>query len=332
MKIKITHVEGSRKGSVESFDAPMVTVGRDPANVLAFDPVKDDRVSTKHAALSEQGGNLIVTDLGSRNGTFVNGQKISGPTPVPSGALIQFGDSGPMVSVTFDAAPAVAAAPAPAAPPPKKSGGGKGCLAVLAVLALLVVGGAVGAYTLYKKFKPMADKAEAELEKDTGKPTESGKPADGEKPAETAKPAETKAQNPWLKCGVGSSFVQTSEMHMEKPAVMNMTTEMRYTVVSKTDDAAHIKMETTTSGTTSASEFDAKTTPADATQANKPVEQKDESVTVPAGTFSCHYTKTKTDQATIETWMCDDFPVAVKSVSTTDTTKTTMTLTKVDKK
>jgi hypothetical protein len=30
--------------------------------------------------------------------------------------------------------------------------------------------------------------------------------------------------------------------------------------------------------------------------------------------------------------MCDDFPVAVKSVSTTDTTKTTMTLTKVDKK
>ncbi|HZU95084.1 MAG TPA: FHA domain-containing protein [Planctomycetota bacterium] len=290
MKLKITHVEGSKKGTVENVDAPVVTVGRDPQSTIVFDPVKDDRVSTKHATLSEQGGTIIVTDLGSRNGTIVNGQKISGPTPVPNGGLVQFGDQGPLIMVNFEQAAA-----APAAAPAKKGGGGGAACAIILVLLLLLgaVGGGVAFFLLKGKH----------------------------------------GGNPWGSVGVGSSYTTLTEMHMEKPAAFDSKTEVVYTLVSRTDDKAKVKIESKTGETAAPAieqEFDLH--PTGEQKGEKPLEEKNESVTVPAGTFSCHYTKTKTAEATAETWMSDDVPVAVKSVVTTDGGKTTMTLTKVDKK
>jgi pSer/pThr/pTyr-binding forkhead associated (FHA) protein len=59
-------------------------------------------VSSRHAQLTSQGDTLMIQDLGSRNGTFLNGQKI-GPQPVPvaQGATIAFGDKGPKITVQF---------------------------------------------------------------------------------------------------------------------------------------------------------------------------------------------------------------------------------------
>ena len=65
--------------------------GRDGSvcQILLTEP----RVSGCHAAVKVEGGQLLVRDENSNNGTFVNGQRIPGGmwTPVPPGALLRFG-------------------------------------------------------------------------------------------------------------------------------------------------------------------------------------------------------------------------------------------------
>jgi class 3 adenylate cyclase len=65
-----------------------VEVGRDCDGLI----VPDSRMSRRHVAL-EPGpdGSVLVTDLGSSNGTLVDGTAISGPSTVPPGGLIQAG-------------------------------------------------------------------------------------------------------------------------------------------------------------------------------------------------------------------------------------------------
>lgn len=102
MLVTITHVEGSKAGQTEQFEQPIIGVGRDPSNQLIFDPNVDLDVSSRHAQLLAQGDGLTVQDLGSRNGTFVNGQRIgAAPVPVDQGAQIAFGENGPKVTVQF---------------------------------------------------------------------------------------------------------------------------------------------------------------------------------------------------------------------------------------
>ena len=55
-----------------SFDEP-VTVGRHISNAL---PLPDEEVSRRHAQLFPRDGRYAVSDLGSRNGVFVNGEKV----------------------------------------------------------------------------------------------------------------------------------------------------------------------------------------------------------------------------------------------------------------
>jgi len=51
-------------------------IGRSPDNDLVLD---DPRVSRYHAQLARQGDVLVIEDLGSTNGTLVNGRRISEP-------------------------------------------------------------------------------------------------------------------------------------------------------------------------------------------------------------------------------------------------------------
>ncbi|MBI3724278.1 FHA domain-containing protein, partial [bacterium] len=105
--LTVIHVDGSKKGQTETFSQAVVAVGRDPqANQLAFDPFKDVDVSSRHAQFIVTGDQLTITDLNSKNGTFVNGNRVNGQTPVPDGAIIQFGDKGPKVQISFRLAPA----------------------------------------------------------------------------------------------------------------------------------------------------------------------------------------------------------------------------------
>ena len=77
-------------GSLAGADIPWPdggTIGRDAANALLL---KDNGISRKHAAIAYEDGDWWVTDLDSRNGTFVDGQKVRRHV-LRQGTLLQIG-------------------------------------------------------------------------------------------------------------------------------------------------------------------------------------------------------------------------------------------------
>jgi len=68
-----------------------VTVGRAGGCTLVL--ADDTFVSQVHARLFRRDGNTFVEDLGSKNGTYVNGDRVAAPTRVRKGDRIQFGQT-----------------------------------------------------------------------------------------------------------------------------------------------------------------------------------------------------------------------------------------------
>jgi predicted component of type VI protein secretion system len=145
----------------------VTSLGRDVSNDIVL---SDPEVSRQHARITRTPGGYVLEDLGSTNGTFVNGERLVAPRVLSAGDLISLSEK---VNLTFDMlAPEVAAtvvaspeakpgttptvpepppmryAPAPGAPPPaapapaeeKKRGispwlgAGCGCLTLLVLL------------------------------------------------------------------------------------------------------------------------------------------------------------------------------------------------------
>jgi serine phosphatase RsbU (regulator of sigma subunit) len=69
-------------------DALPITIGRSPECGLQLN---DPGVSGRHCDVRLLKSGLYITDLGSTNGTFVDGKRAAAPTPVPVGALIHVG-------------------------------------------------------------------------------------------------------------------------------------------------------------------------------------------------------------------------------------------------
>lgn len=63
-------------------------VGRHPGIPVR---INHPTVSLNHAEFRKEGDRLLLADLGSRNGTFVNGNRVAEPHPITSGDLAQFG-------------------------------------------------------------------------------------------------------------------------------------------------------------------------------------------------------------------------------------------------
>jgi hypothetical protein len=74
-------------GAAFALDA-ITSLGRDVNNSIVLD---DEFVSTTHAALTYRGRAWYVEDLGSTNGTFVNGSQVDGLAPIAFGDEIQVG-------------------------------------------------------------------------------------------------------------------------------------------------------------------------------------------------------------------------------------------------
>jgi pSer/pThr/pTyr-binding forkhead associated (FHA) protein len=65
------------------------TVGRDDCDVVLTDP----EVSRRHAVLVASSDGLAIEDLGSTNGTWVNGERIARPEPIRAGDEVRFGNT-----------------------------------------------------------------------------------------------------------------------------------------------------------------------------------------------------------------------------------------------
>jgi hypothetical protein len=109
---------GPSPGMVHNLEEEMVMIGRDVANTVV---IPDSEISRQHARLTRSPAGYVLEDLGSTNGTFVNGERISAARVLNPGDLIAFGET---VTLTYDAvapeAAATVAHPAaePVAPPP----------------------------------------------------------------------------------------------------------------------------------------------------------------------------------------------------------------------
>lgn len=91
---------GARHGQRELLDVPVVTIGRHPLSDLRFDAEHDRDVSARHAEIRVEDGKAMLLDLGSTNGTFVNGERVTAPVALLTGDVLRFGPGGPSVTVT----------------------------------------------------------------------------------------------------------------------------------------------------------------------------------------------------------------------------------------
>ncbi len=80
---------GPTPGVTFPLEGDQLTIGRDASNGVA---INDAEVSRKHTRLSFQGGKYVVEDLGSTNGTFVNGQRLAGPVVLKPGDVVSLGE------------------------------------------------------------------------------------------------------------------------------------------------------------------------------------------------------------------------------------------------
>ena len=129
MKAQFKFLSGARVGQVEAFRKAYIGLGRHPLSDVRFDAERDLDVSSRHAAIvrTPDGAAFVIQDLGSRNGTFVNGKRITGDTPLQDGDVIACGANGPALefhTVAGDAADgdllATTAAEAPPRPQPQR--------------------------------------------------------------------------------------------------------------------------------------------------------------------------------------------------------------------
>jgi pSer/pThr/pTyr-binding forkhead associated (FHA) protein/S1-C subfamily serine protease len=97
---------------------PVALIGRDPGAAIVIAGAHAGVVSTRHAELRLAGDEWWVHDLESRNGTFVNGQRVVGLAPLAVGDEIRLGETGPRLRVVAVREPPAAAVERPAAAPP----------------------------------------------------------------------------------------------------------------------------------------------------------------------------------------------------------------------
>ncbi|HEY3311696.1 MAG TPA: FHA domain-containing protein [Anaerolineales bacterium] len=88
---------GPTPGKVFPLDVDFITIGRESENTIV---INDAEVSRKHTQLILQGGKFIVSDLGSTNGTFVNGQRLTSQHVLQPGEVISLGEQ---INLLFEA-------------------------------------------------------------------------------------------------------------------------------------------------------------------------------------------------------------------------------------
>ncbi len=97
MNAWIEIVEGALAGTVRRLESEPVMVGRSEAAHVRLDPHADLSVSGRHALLVPSSGGWMVRDLGSTNGTWVNGERLEADRLLGDGDHIRLGPDGPLL-------------------------------------------------------------------------------------------------------------------------------------------------------------------------------------------------------------------------------------------
>ncbi|GAB4547662.1 MAG: hypothetical protein OHK0023_09460 [Anaerolineae bacterium] len=81
---------GPQPNQIYELNKDVISLGRDITNDIV---VNDPEVSRHHCRLTRGAGGYTMEDLGSTNGTFVNGQRLNAPRPLNGGDLIGLGET-----------------------------------------------------------------------------------------------------------------------------------------------------------------------------------------------------------------------------------------------
>lgn len=87
---------GPTVGKVFPLEKSEMFIGRDLSNDIV---VNDPEISRRHARLFQQGNSYVLEDLGSTNGSFVNGQRVMGQNVLRPGDSVAFGER---ISLSFE--------------------------------------------------------------------------------------------------------------------------------------------------------------------------------------------------------------------------------------
>jgi pSer/pThr/pTyr-binding forkhead associated (FHA) protein len=94
---------GELKGRRVPVKVPVINIGRGDYNDVV---IADPSVSTMHAKLQRREAIWILTDLGSTNGTFVEGERVTGEVPLGPGTTLKFGEVTALFEPLDDSVPA----------------------------------------------------------------------------------------------------------------------------------------------------------------------------------------------------------------------------------
>src|SRR2546423_5177667 len=125
--VRLTHLSGSLQGTSSMSPKAVIRMGRGAACDVGFDPQVDTRVSAYHAEIRFSKGHYVVVDVGSSNGTLLNGKMVR-QHRLRSGDKLRFGaQGGPEVRFDIDDSMSPARA--------DSNGGGSGPAAVPPAIA-----------------------------------------------------------------------------------------------------------------------------------------------------------------------------------------------------
>jgi len=88
-RLLVERAPGHESGTAYEIPHEGATLGRGDVEIQIEDPF----ASSRHARISRQGYVLVIEDLGSTNGTYLNEEPLDGPQPLHPGDRIRIGDS-----------------------------------------------------------------------------------------------------------------------------------------------------------------------------------------------------------------------------------------------
>lgn len=102
---------GPQPNQMYDLNKDIITIGRDITNDIV---INDPEASRHHMRLTRGAGGFTLEDLGSTNGTFINGQRLTGAKPLNPGDMVGMGETVTLAYERVGAAPVREEAPAEA--------------------------------------------------------------------------------------------------------------------------------------------------------------------------------------------------------------------------